>query len=79
MYCMSFLDGGKNHGPTLKGSFGAREFLEAKSLIVDEAYIRESIEKPMAKTVKGYRRNDASIQAEEAEYESLVMFIKSVL
>lgn len=74
------LDGGRNHGPTLKGSFGAkREFLSAKSINIDEAYLRESIEKPMAKTVKGYLIGMMpSYKLQEAEYESLVMFIKSV-
>ena len=74
------LDGGKNHGPTLKDSFGSkREFLKASSLIVDEAYIRESIEKPMAKTVKGYLTGMMPpYKLQEAEYDSLVLFIKSV-
>ena len=74
------LDGGKNHGPTLKGSFGAkREFLEAKPLIVNDAYLRESIEKPMAKTVKGYLTGMMPpYKLQEAEYDSLIMFIKTV-
>ena len=74
------LDGGKNHGPTLKGSFGAkREFLTAKPLIVDEEYLRESIEKPMAKTVKGYLTGMMPpYQLQQAEYDSLILFIKSV-
>ena len=74
------LDGGKNHGPTLKDSFGSkREFLKASSLIVDEAYIRESIEKPMAKTVKGYLTGMMPpYKLQEAEYDSLILFIKSV-
>ena len=74
------LDGGKNHGPTLKGSFGAkREFLEAKPLIVNDAYLRESIEKPMTKTVKGYLTGMMPpYKLQEAEYDSLIMFIKSV-
>ena len=74
------LDGGKNHGPTLKGSFGAkREFLEAKPLLVNDAYLRESIEKPMAKTVKGYLTGMMPpYKLQEAEYDSLIMFIKSV-
>lgn len=74
------LDGGKNHGPTLKGTFGAkREFLSAKALIVDESYLRESIEKPMAKTVKGYFAGMMPpYYLQEAEYESLILFIKSV-
>ena len=74
------LDGGKNHGPTLKGSFGEkREFLEAKPLVVNDAYLRESIEKPMAKTVKGYLTGMMPpYKLQEAEYDSLIMFIKSV-
>jgi cytochrome c2 len=74
------LDGGKNHGPTLKGVYGAkREFLSAQPLTVDEAYLRESIENPMAKTAKGYLTGMMPpYQLQEAEYESLIMFIKSV-
>ena len=74
------LDGGKNHGPTLQGVYGAkREFLSAKSLTVDEAYLRESIEKPMAKTVKGYLTGMMPpYQLQEKEYDSLILFIKSV-
>jgi len=74
------LDGGKNHVPTLKDSFGSkREFLKASSLVVDEAYIRESIENPMAKTVKGYLTGMMPpYKLQEAEYDSLILFIKSV-
>lgn len=74
------LDGGKNHGPTLKGSFGSkREFLNGSSLIVDDAYIRESIENPMAKTVQGYLTGMMPpYKLQRAEYDSLIMFIKSV-
>ncbi len=54
-------------------------FLKASSLVVDEAYIRESIEKPMAKTVKGYLTGMMPpYKLQEAEYDSLVLFIKSV-
>ena len=74
------LDGGKNHGPTLKGSYGSkREFLKASPMVIDEAYIRESIEKPMAKTVKGYLTGMMpAYKLQEAEYDSLILFIKSV-
>ena len=74
------LDGGKNHGPTLKGSFGSkREFLNGSSLIVDDAYIRESIENPMAKTVQGYLTGMMPpYKLQQAEYDSLIIFIKSV-
>jgi cytochrome c2 len=74
------LDGGKNHGPSLKGSFGSkREFLSAASLVVNEDYIRESIENPMAKTVKGYLTGMMPpYKLEQAEYDSLILFIKSI-
>ena len=50
-----------------------------RPLTVDEAYIRESIEKPMAKTAKGYLTGMMPpYQLQEAEYESLILFIKSV-
>ena len=74
------LDGGKNHGPTLKDSYGSkREFIDATSVIVDDAYIRESIENPMAKTVKGYLTGMMPpYKLQQAEYDSLILFIKSV-
>ncbi len=74
------LDGGKNHGPTLKAIHGSRrEFLDGESLIVDDAYLRESIEKPMAKTVKGYLTGMMPpYQLQQAEYDSLILFINSV-
>ena len=74
------LDGGKNHGPTLKESYGAkREFLESPVTLVDDAYIRESIEKPTAKTVKGYLKGMMPpYKLQPAEYDSLILFIKSV-
>ena len=74
------LDGGKNHGPTLKGCYGKkREFLSAQSLVVDDHYLRESIEKPMAKTVQGYIAGMMPpYKLEAAEYDSLILFIKSL-
>ena len=80
MYCLPFLGRRQEPWPNSQGIIrGQREFLEAKSLIVDEAYLRESIEKPMAKTVKGYLPGMMPpYKLQEAEYDSLIMFIKSV-
>ncbi len=51
---VSGADGGL--GPTWKGLFGKkREFEDGSSLVVDENYLRESIEIPNAKIVKGYQ------------------------
>tara|TARA_B100000925_G_scaffold289872_1_gene273757 strand:+ start:999 stop:2096 length:1098 start_codon:yes stop_codon:yes gene_type:complete len=74
------IDGGKNHGPTLKGVFGAkREFALAQPQTIDDSYLRESIEKPMAKTVRGYLTGMMPpYKLETAEYDSLILFIKSL-
>ena len=74
------MDGGKNHGPTLKGSFGSKqEFAQAQPITIDEAYLRESIENPMAKTVKGYLTGMMPpYKLQSAEYDSLILFIKSL-
>ena len=46
---------------------------------MNDEYLRESIEKPMAKTVKGYLTGMMPpYKLQEAEYDSLIMFIKSV-
>jgi hypothetical protein len=47
--------------------------------VVNEDYIRESIENPMAKTVKGYLTGMMPpYKLEQAEYDSLILFIKSI-
>jgi cytochrome c oxidase subunit 2 len=49
------VDGTKIVGPTWKGVFGSSETLaDGSSVIVDEAYIIESILNPNAKVVQGY-------------------------
>lgn len=48
-------DGSQLAGPTWKGLYSSEVELEDGSkVVVDEAYIRESIADPMAKIVKGY-------------------------
>jgi cytochrome c oxidase subunit 2 len=49
------VDGSQMVGPTWKGLYGSEEELEdGSTIIVDEAYIHESIVDPMAKITKGY-------------------------
>ena len=73
-------DGGLNHGPTFKGLYGAeREFISAQAQKADEAYLIESIQNPGAKTVKGYLQGMMPpYQLQPLEYDSLVLFIKSL-
>ena len=50
------IDGSPGAGPTWKGLFGKeRNFEDGSSTVADENYIRESIEIPSAKLVKGYQ------------------------
>jgi cytochrome c2 len=72
-------DGSNNHGPTLKGVFGAtRELVEGGSATVDDAYLRESISDPHAKTVKGFPKGMMPPYAlEPAAIDSLILFIKN--
>jgi mono/diheme cytochrome c family protein len=73
-------DGGLNHGPTFKGLYEAeREFITAQAQKADEAYLIESIQNPSAKTVKGYLQGMMPpYQLQPLEYDSLVLFIKSL-
>jgi cytochrome c oxidase subunit 2 len=49
------LDGSKMVGPSFKGLWGRKEKLsDGSEVVVDEAYIKESIWKPAAKIVEGY-------------------------
>ena len=49
------IDGGKNHGPTLKGVFGAKKRILAlaQPLKIDDSYLRESIENPWQRRSRG--------------------------
>ncbi len=49
------VDGSKGIAPTWKGLFGSQvDLADGTSVTADEAYIRESIENPSAKIVKGF-------------------------
>ena len=52
------IDGSRGTGPSLLGIFGRKEtIIEAgkeKQIVVDEAYLRRSIQQPSAEVVKGY-------------------------
>jgi len=49
------LDGSPMTGPTFKGLYGSKRILaDGMSVTADEAYLIESIDKPVAKVVKGF-------------------------
>jgi cytochrome c oxidase subunit 2 len=76
-------DGAKGIGPSYKGIWNEQVALEdGKSVLVDENYVRESIEFPDAKIVKGYA-NTAKMPSfkglvNEEEMTALIAFIKSL-
>jgi cytochrome c oxidase subunit 2 len=70
-----------NLGPTLKGVFGNSVALTAGgSAIRDENYIRESIENPMAKVVKGFNPVMPTFKGQLSENDlgALIAYIKSL-
>jgi cytochrome c2 len=72
-------------GPTWKGLFGSERLLAkgGDKCIADEAYIKESIQNPSAKIVKGYEKFDTGMPIyagvlTDSQIESIILFIKSL-
>lgn len=72
-------------GPSWKGLFGSERVLAkgGDKVIADEAYIKESIQNPSAKVVKGFEKLDAGMPIyagvlNDSQIESLILFIKSL-
>jgi cytochrome c oxidase subunit 2 len=75
------VDGSPKVGPTLKGVFGSKvELADGSTVTADENYIRESIEKPNAKVVKGSQPVMPTFQGliNETELNALIAYIKSL-
>lgn len=73
-------DGGANHGPSFKGLAGSnRSFLKHPDQSADDAYIKESILQPGARTVKGFPEGMMPpYPINEIQVESLILFIQSL-
>lgn len=76
------LDGSARIGPSYKGIFGKEvELADGSKVTVDENYIRESIQKPQAKIVKGFNPVMPPYTKDmigEAEMNAIVAYIKSL-
>jgi len=72
------LDGTKVVGPSWKGIWGKTEKTSAGDVVVDEAYIRESILDPKAKVLDGFQpvMPIPSPAIDDVGIQSLVLFIK---
>lgn len=74
-------DGSALVGPTFKGLYGKSEALEDGSTVtVDDDYLRESIEAPAAKIVKGYAPSMPPFEGQltDEELNSLIDYIKTL-
>jgi mono/diheme cytochrome c family protein len=72
-------------GPTWKGLFGSERLLAkgGDKCIADEAYIKESIQNPSAKIVKGFEKFDSGMPIyagvlTDAQIEAIILYIKSL-
>ncbi len=74
------LDGTKVVGPSWKGLFGRAESMtDGTSLIVDEAYIAESIRNPSVKIVAGYDNAMTPYDfLSDDEVNALIEYIKTI-
>ncbi|MDA7888383.1 cytochrome c [Akkermansiaceae bacterium] len=74
------VDGSKGHDPSLKGLAGSTRLIEGDGpILADTSYIRESIQKPNAKTAKGFPPGYMPpYQLKDKEVESLVLYIQSL-
>jgi cytochrome c oxidase subunit 2 len=73
--CHNFTD--SSIGPTWKGLFGKTQTLvDGQTVLVDEAYLKESILKPTAKLVKGFAPIMPTLQLTDIQIGALIAYIK---
>ena len=79
--CHSINGSSSKNGPSLKGLFGAHVALASgEAIVADEDYIRESIESPATKIVKGFAPIMPMYRGllKEEDLNALVAYIKSL-
>ena len=73
--CHNFTD--SSIGPTWKGLFGKTQILaDGQTVVVDAAYIKESILNPTAKLVKGFAPIMPALQLTDLQIEALTAYIQ---
>jgi cytochrome c oxidase subunit 2 len=74
-------DGSSRVGPSLKGSWGSRITLsDGVTVAIDEAYVRESLARPQARSRPGYPRSMPAYEGllTPREIGGLVAFLRSL-
>jgi len=72
------VDGTRVVGPSFKGLYGRMEKTSAGDMMVDDAYLKESMLQPMAKIVDGYPPAMPPLPLDPIEVQSLILFIASL-
>jgi cytochrome c oxidase subunit 2 len=73
------IDGSLQTGATFKGLYGSTRVLKDGSTVVaDDAYLRESIEKPEAKVARGFEPNMPAMPLSPAEVQSIIDYLKTL-
>lgn len=73
------IDDGDSLGPTWKGLFGKKQTLtDGKSIVVDEAYLEQSINNPNTAIVKGYSASMPAYNFSKEEMRILIDYIKTL-
>jgi cytochrome c oxidase subunit 2 len=72
------VDGSAGVGPTWKGLYGKTETMaDGSRALVDEAYLKDFIRNPKARSVKGFAPIMPKIEMSDSELAALVEYIKS--
>jgi|CXWL01.1.fsa_nt_gi mono/diheme cytochrome c family protein len=72
------IDGTKLVGPTFKGVWGKTEPTSAGDVVVDAAYVKESILNPTAKVTTGYPPAMPPQALPDAEIDSIILYLQTL-
>jgi cytochrome c oxidase subunit 2 len=73
------VDGSKLVGPSWKDAWGKTETMsDGSQVLVDAAYVRESILQPQAKIVQGYPPSMPPFVLKDADIEAIIAYLKSI-
>lgn len=73
------IDGSPSAGPTFKGMYGStRTLAGGESIVVDDAYVEESIVKPEAKLVKDFDPVMPPAELSPAEMKAVIDYLRTL-
>jgi cytochrome c2 len=73
------IDGSELVGPTFEGIWGREETLDdGSTVVVDEAYVVESIREPNAKVVEGYQPVMPAFDLSDDDIANVIAYMQSI-